>query len=61
MGSQEWHKFPKQPASVGTRVGGLVGILWVSPTKKVEKHNRQMRPTLGADTKKKILYLLKPK
>lgn len=37
MGSQEWHKFPKQPASVGTRVGGLVGILWVSPKKKVGK------------------------
>lgn len=37
MGSQGWHKFPKQPGSVGTSGRGLVGILWVSLKKKVRK------------------------
>lgn len=34
-GSQGWHKFPKQPASVGTWGRGLVGILWVSLQRKM--------------------------
>lgn len=62
MGSQRWHKFPKQPASMGTWGRGLVGILWVSLKKKGEiTDEEQTRPTQGVLTqKRKTSFLWNP-
>ena len=62
MGSQGWHKFPKQTASVGTWRRGHVGILWVSLKKKGGiTDNAQTGPMQGVLTlKRKSLFLWNP-
>lgn len=53
-------QIPKAASQRGyTRPGG--NTLGQSKEKGGKTDNRQMRPTLGADTKKKILFLLKSK
>lgn len=52
-------KAASQRGYASWRPGG--NTLGQSKEKGGKTDNRQMRPTLGADTKKKILFLLKPR